>query len=423
VAAPTEAECQDQIRRIIEILEDTDNFANANAANFLADYDALVPLLKSDYAADILTPLDEYRSRIAGLLRSGAALLQGGLRTYAKQLGVPERDAGGILTRIYERFHAANLRVKSRGFSFGTPSAGGGNSGDGTLYRLNVDENNYAIESQTADAKTVKCIQDRHSGAPVHREIFEIRGAQRSRDALKLEGSGLVGFLRALSARDSEAFLTNPSFDSFGGTTTAPTSIPGWTPTTSISNFAMDTTNYYRADQGVTAPAALKITANDGLTQLFSTQNAVFDFLTPYYCQVAWNRQVGAGDGTLTLTLGNVTASVALVAQTGWNVLKIPLGPGNWFKNFNKQSMALKIELASRTTGYVLVDDVVLAPMQSFDGGWYALVGGSTPFLRDDVFTFSDTETGAIIQKWLWRTYQRYLPSATGGAVTWTDPT
>jgi hypothetical protein len=236
-----------------------------------------------------------------------------------------------------------------------------------------------------------------------------------------IKGAQRIGSIQAIAADDSARFLTNPSFGQLDGTLAAPTSIPGWTPTGGIGNFELVESPTYRSstEEGDT-PRALKFTTNDILVQNFNVNSVSFNPNVPYYLQIAWNRSEGTGDGTLSLMLGSQTESVALAAQSGWQILRIALGTKNWFQNWNQEDPTVSIQLASNTTGYVLVDDVVLAPFTNFDGGWYALVGGTTPFLYDDIFTFTDTEVGAIIQEWLWRLYGIYLPPAV--TPTWADP-
>lgn len=73
------------------------------------------------------------------------------------------------------------------------------------------------------------------------------------------------------------------------------------------------------------------------------------------------------------------------------------------------------MQLSGRTTGSILVDDIIIAPFQFVDGLWVAPVGGSTKWLRYDKYTYTDALYGsdAVIQQWVgWRTYGLSLPSA-----------
>ena len=166
----------------------------------------------------------------------------------------------------------------------------------------------------------------------------------------------------------------------------------------------------------------MKYKSNDTLTQTLT--NPVFDEDVPIYVQVAYNSTVGSGDGTLTLTLGTSTVSVATTGAGGWKILKIALDEDSWYTDFKAIPMTMSIALSGNTTGYVLVDDVVVVEMDSFDGSWYTLVGGATPFQIEDEFTWTDSAVdAAIIQKFLWIYFGEYLPGNKAGTETWSDPT
>jgi hypothetical protein len=426
MASPTEAEIQDIGRRIILLYEQSRLFGNVTATNnWVSMEDALIQAMESDFAAEMLAGLATSRSRLHGILTDVPAAMYWWLRTYARQQNWPETDAPSMFRRLYQRFVDATLRVETRNFTHGSVTAGGGNVGNGTVNRLPVDENNFTIEATHGDVKTLKCVRDRSSGAERHEEVFEIRGESAGRDALQVSGSGGVGEVKCVSARDS--LLLNTSFSLFTGTIAVLTGLTNWTINTGTigTDFALDETNYYRDSISDTTPRALILKTNTKISQALSVRGTQLNARVPYYLQVAYNRQVYSGDGTLTIRLGASTKAVALAAQTGWNVLRIDLGTANWFKVFNEQSLNIEIELTSNTTGDVLVDDVLFVPFQGFDGLWYCPVGGSTNFLRDDSFTFTDAEglsTDGVIQRWMQRAFAGYLPSGTGGAITWSDP-
>ncbi len=110
-------------------------------------------------------------------------------------------------------------------------------------------------------------------------------------------------------------------------------------------------------------------------------------------------------------------------APTGWTVLAIPMALGQtWYRTFNEGTLDVEVSLASRSTGSVLVDDVVIGPLSNFGGGWYGIVGGETPFLVDDEFTWTDSVSSeGIIAHFFWRWFGEYL--RTSGTPTWADPT
>lgn len=424
MGSPTETEIRNQIAYAVDILEETRLFGHVNAANYLAMETTLVQALEGDYAAECMAALQAIRSGLGGLMALGRRLLAPMWAAMGKLKGYPETDDISIIRRYYETMHAAGHSINAREFTFGAAVAGGANVGNGTVNVCNVDELAYEIENQTPEVKTLECVEDEHSGAREHEEIFEVRGAHFDRDRIQVTGSGALARVAALSARSSMRYLQNPSFSTLGaGTIAVPTSITGWTATTSIGNFELVESSYYRDYDGDTTPRSLKIKANDSVYQNLSTMRATINPAVPMYLQIAYNRETGLGDGTLTLYLGSQSAAVVLAAQAGWNILRIAVGQDNWHRHWNQENPTVKIGLAGRTTGYVLVDDVVFAPYTNVDGKWIAIVGGSTPFLRKDVFTITDSiAADSILQHWIWRTTGLYLPMAKAGAETWVDP-
>jgi hypothetical protein len=288
-----------------------------------------------------------------------------------------------------------------------------------------VDRYGFALESATPEVKKFRCNSDRNSGANIHQEVFEIRGKEIPRDFVAgIVSRDRVGTLIGISADDTQTILNNPSFNQFSGTAAVPTAITSWEFTTAIANFVVVTTDRYRdvVHEG-DDPASIRFEDNDKLTQALTVARPVLEPLTPYYCQIAFKRESSC-DGTLTFRVGGKSIAVSLVAQSGWTVARIVLDEGLFLRGFNATILDVEIELASRTTGTLLVDDVIIAPMTLFDGTYYALVGGETPFLLEDVATITDTiSSDSINQRWISRVYDKYLPHDTTGSgnVTWVD--
>lgn len=429
MASPTEDEIQTQINRFIYQCELADTFLRDDAADDVSSrYDAFVEGAEGDYQSAAIAGYDNWRAQAAALTQPGSmrAVLDPLLLEYAKQQGFPEQEAGPILDRLATYFGEGSERVTSRTFTYGTPSAGGSNVGNGSLERLTIDRLGFAAEAATAETKTFRCIQDRHSGATVHSEIFEIRGQEFPRDTVAgVVGGDRSGALTTLSADASRSFIQNPSFNGYSGTAPDVTTINGWTPTSAIGNFQIETSDVYKTSQHEgDNPGALRIETNDTLTQSLTIQRARFNPRLPYYCQIAFKRESSA-DGTLTIRVGSNSKSVTLSAQSGWTILKLDLDTNLFFENWNETTLDIEIQLASNTTGTVLVDDLIFGPMTAFDGTFWAFVGGATPFLVNDTYTAADSiSSDSILQKWLWRAYGRSLPHDTtaSGNVTWSEP-
>jgi hypothetical protein len=429
MASPTRAEIESQLSNFIRLFEQFRKFSGTHTAagsssdvgsNYLTMEDTLIQSLETNFIQQWGEGIAGVRAGLVNVLNAFQGGSVAGFLEYGKFIAATETDVPTILRRLYQYYIDNSLSVKSRTFTFATPPALTG-TGTGVVNRLNKDENNYDIEAQTPDTKYIECIADEHSGADEHEELFEIRGSAPEPDALKIVGSGKLANIRAYSARDSFNFIDNPSFSQYSGTTTVPTDITNWTVGTSIGNFQIDTTNYYRDFVGDTTPASVRFSTNDSLTQNFNVRSARFDPFTPAYLQIAWNRSVGTGDGTLTLTLGSKSVSVVLAAQSGWQILRMTIGQDNWFSRWNQENPTVKVALSSRTTGYTLVDDVCISQYDNFDGSWYKIIGSATPFLRKDKGEWTDSAAeAAIIQRFLWIFWNAYLP--TSGSPTWAEP-
>lgn len=426
MANPSEAEVQAQITAAVELLDEIYNFGSVNAENFVALENVLVQAFEGDYVPDATNALSTIRRGVASAITgaNAAALLGPLFLQYAKVLDVPYSDMASIFSELTDDFIANAKDVNSRNFTFAaTPTAGGGNTGDGVLNRLTIDEEALKIENTIAEAKQAECTRDQRSGATIHEESFLIRGARAERDLLELTGSGKSGALIALSARHSSSYIRNPSFDDVVATALPViTALTGWTVAGSIANLENDATNYYRTFKGASAPASIKFLTNERIYQPLTELDATFPANAPLYVQIAWNRAIDAADGTLTLRWGTNSKAVVLAAQAGWQILRLDLDENLWFDNWNESVPDIEIELSGNAAGSVHVDDVIVAPMTLFDGTWYSLVGGGTPFLRDDIFTWTDTEVGAILQTWFWRAFGLYLPHVNDGTETWADP-
>lgn len=431
MVAPTQAEIQSQFSKTIKPLEEFRKFCGTHVAagsfvnvgdNYLNMEDTLVQNLKTNFPGEWASGVAGFRNSLVAAIQQAPQMFLPALREYGIFIAAAETDAPTIMRRLFQYCADNGVRVTSRQLVFGTPTFAGA-IGTGIINRLNVDERGFNIENQTADAKVAECVADEHSGSRKHEEVFLFTGGAPNRDTLKISGSGRSLPIKAMSANDSFAYIDNPSFSQLAGTSiTALTSVPGWTVGTSIANFNLDQTNYYRDYSGDTTPASLKFLTNDSVTQDFNVKKATFNPNLPVYLQIAWNRSVGACDGTITITLGSQTANVVLAAQAGWQILRMAIGTNQWMRNWNQVNPTVKIALTGRTSGTLLVDDVVICQYTPFDGSYYAIVGGATQFLRRDKATWTDTETGSVIQYWLWRAFGFYLPHTTGGGVTWVDP-
>lgn len=421
MASPTAAELETQLKNAVAMLNNY--LANQTVAT---NIDTYIQSIESDFAQEQLAGAQIFRAQAAAVAAAARSVLGPILTAYCHHVvGVPERDPIAALDRIYTYFNDTPKQVVSRTFTFGSVSAGGSNTGSGTVRRLTADENSFDLEAAHADTKTIKCVADANTGALRHEEVFEIRGKNADVDLLPFgsgSGSGLAfrgGRVRSLSSRDS--VVRNPAWQkrtvatepaaSTPYTLTANDTITDWTATDNTQiDLDIDTT--YRGAPGITTPTSLVLNGNVTLTQDFNDANIALDPNTPYWYQLAWQRRSSC-DGTLALRVGAQSISVDVSTGTNgvWNLLVPTLGSANWPANIVESDADIDIQLSSNTTGNVVLGPVIVAPMFPFDGLWYAIVGGATPFLLDDSFTFADSiASDSKIQKWLFLAFGRYLP-------------
>ncbi len=423
----TEAQVKTEIADAIGITEDLRNWLYVDANNYLTREAALVGELHTDYSDIATAALQNFRSRMNAGMQDGANVVAAFMFDMAKVLNLPGSNLGEILEQLRVYYAENSRRVKSRAFTRGTPSADGANVGNGVINRLTVDEYGFAIETGFAESLKARCTRDVANGASKHEEEFTFEGSALDRDRIQITGTGVSpNVVRGISARESLDIVANCSFDVYQGSAAAPSEITNWTPTTAITNFDIDTALYYRDYEGSTAPASLILQGNDTLSQAFTVRSFRFDPFTPYYMQVALNRNGTGADGTVTFRVGasSVAVDLTTLGASGWNILRIAIGTGNWYRNFKETSPTFEIQLSGGATFGCRADDLLVAPYRRQKGTWYAPVGGATKWLLNDFFTWTDTEVGAIIQYFLAYWYDRYLPSTTSSTlITWAEPT
>lgn len=423
----TEAEAIAQLRGVVKIYDRVRAFVEDNAEGFVVLERDLALVLDDKFGKTIANQISEARASLSTFLGTAPSVITTALQAWCDTLSgaslAPQTDAATMIAKLYKRMVESGDRVQSRDFTFGTPAADGGNVGDGVIHRLTVDAEGYDLEGGHVQELVAEVGTDQGlQTSKKHKPIFTVTPEPAALDQCERRGTGSPTTWTSVDGGDS--LLTNGSFDTFGGTAGALTSISGWTPGT-LSNFTIDDgVNYYRGHgaDASTTKRALIFGANDSIVQSIATAGVSFSETTPYYLQCAYNRQVGGTDGTLTLALGAVTASVVLAAQTGWNILKIALGTGNWYKNFKEQDLDIRVVLSGAATFGLRVDEVLLSAFLPFNGGWYLPIGGATPHLLGDKFTWSDMAVESIMQYWIARCFDQLILPHAASAVGVTEP-
>lgn len=427
MATPTQAELEAQLKAAIDLLEETRKFAKNNTPNWIGLEDAFVQTFEGDFTDEMASGLSSLRSNLANLVSQGTLIVSPVLRQWGKLIGAPENDIGSILTRMFTFFVTNSITVKSRTFVFNAPTKDANNKGDGVVLRLSRSEDNFDLENQTADAKTLTCVEDANTGASRNNESFVAEGSFPGIDILDVEGAGSQAATSIGVLSSVNSVLSNLGFDSFDGTASAPTAIGEWETLTltgsalavSAGNMIFDSTNIFLPKITATSvPTSLSLKTSAELRQRVVEKGLSIDESFPVTVSLPFNKTVGTASGTLTVILGTASASILMSnASAGWNRLTLGPSRNNWFREFNVEDLALRVRWA-RTSGNLLIDDMVFSPMTQFDNGWYSLLAGQTPFLSSslllpdgDNFSWADTiSTDSVIQRWMWLLYNFFLP-------------
>jgi len=443
MATPTIAQLRTDLQNSVNILEKLRSFGETDATNLIGLIDTYKDAVNTNFPSQRTAGISAIRSAFSTAIADSTvrSLLTPVLFDWGALVNAPEQSSGqAILDRMYQYFIDNAEFVQSRQITYGTPAAVTG-TGTGQIHRLTVDDRNYALESLNPSLNIeARVRRDQNSGATKHQEIWELKDSDSGVDSVdrSSHATGLVGSLTTGGRKN--ALLRNSSFDSRGGSDSVPTSLPGWilldssdaelAVSSSLITFETDAANVYLEkirDSETIRSINLGSTTQIKLDQKLNLQGISIDPAIPHYLQIAYNRQVNSAAGTLVLRLGSKSVTVAVSAQTGWNVARIAIGQENWLRDVNENNINIQVDWTPDSGGTgLLIDDVILAPFTPFAGSWYFAEPGRTPFLFDDKTSWSDSFASGIsdgiVQKWLWRGFNRMLPHATGGSVTLADP-
>lgn len=447
---PSQAEIETQWVNLVAMFEDArEHFDDVQAA----DGGLMDVLLQSAEGTYLPNAIDgavrNVRGRMSEIVSPGvtSSALLAVWYEYARSVLKPDATGGfgsgysspaDVFRAIFDYFNEAGRTIKSRNITYDTSgTAGGSNAGNGALARVTVDDFGNALEAVTVEKKQLLCRRDQNTSAKREAEVFELSGTAASPDNLVQEGAGSGDGARIqLTARHAGtgvggSFLSNGSFSNF----VSGTGFNNWT-VTGGGTVSQDTTTTYRGFPGEAVAASARIDAGGGTTTLtqtledMSTTRIALD--RPFLARVMVNASAGSGTGgDINFNVGNqqVTVSVASLSA-GWNEVLLPLDTNCWPRNFlpGSSEFTVEVEWDSPTSGYVLFDDMLLAPMDLMDGTYWALRandGTPVPWAVDDILTVTDTggaPADAKLQWWCVRSGFGYLPSTTG-APSIADPT
>jgi hypothetical protein len=450
---PTQTEIETMWANAVDILETFRALVDGTLAGSGGKFDTLLQDLEGEYLpAELANFAARFRQGCSGLMDPALArqvitpCLLEFARLWATQptgnadegFGSGYRTPAQLWRALYDWFVEQGQTVESRNISFGTPTAGGSNVGNGAVSRLNVDENGFAMEAVTVERKMIRCRQDASTGVKAGSEVFEILGDASSYDNVlrASSGSGITAnaplFSRHAGPGNGGSLLNNGSFGDFTSGNTP--KFTAWTETANGAQLSQSTTVTYRPTPGSSITASLEIDGSSGtvtITQpLTSMRRPRLDPDRPYFLRAMVKADGGtaASGGTFQLSLGSQTVSQSVAGlSAGWNEVILPIGQNSWFRRFNQADLSVVISWDSPTSGTLHVADVVFAPMDWIDGGYFCIrqnANSPTDWQIDDLFYVEDSggaPATAKIQYWAWVAGLGYLPSTTG-VPTFSEP-
>jgi hypothetical protein len=454
--APSEAEIQAQWRAAVNVIENMRAHVDGTHAPAAGLWDVLEQSLEGTYTPSQLAAFaGRFRSVCSSLIspQMAQAAIAPIVTEYAKAIdaaatgadeakgfGTGNASLGELFRAMYDWFVAKSYTVKSREITYdASTTAGSGNTGNGALGRLTVDENAFPLEACTVEKKLFKCVADQNSGVVKEAEVFEVIGEAASPDSVLRAsyGSGTGANTTIVSKNAGSgsggSLLRNSSFSEYDAT--ASPKFTAWTESAApVGSLDQDLVNYYRTHPGSQTNGSLEITGGLGTVTLKQGLSAMrarrLDVDRPYQFRVMVNKTVGSAlGGNVVIRCGTNSKTVAISALgSGWQELILDFDENLWFRSFNEATMDVEIEWNTSTSGTLLVDDAIFCPLDFIDGTYWFLRGNNAThaaWIVDDILSVVDTggaPTTGILQYWLWVGGFGYLPSDPDDAETVADP-
>lgn len=419
----SKSELWTQLLNLIKILDNTYLYGAVNSPNFLGMEEILQEAYVGNHVGLTQQRMTAMRGQLNAMLANGPSLLDPVVKELAKVgYNSTATSARAALDDIYQGMVDGTETVKERDCTFGAVAADVGNNSTGTVYRLTKNKDNHDLEGGFYAAGITKVLvtADAFTGGTEGAETAKIYGSgQVKTDELAIGTAPSESkTLQAVSSDSISNLISNAGFETITGTAPA-ISVSGWT--------MGDAADFDESAMVYRGAKSLKFVDNGNILQYITS--ASIDKTRPVFVLVRFNRAADACDGNLTIRLGSQTATVALVAQTGWNDLILGAGTDTkgWYDNFKEDYTGLgvrvQLTLDSRTGGSLLVDEVIIAQPTSFDGKYYMLTTGAltADCLVGDFWTFTDSvvNTGRT-QTWIARLFGKFFPH-TSGAPTYAD--
>lgn len=422
----SKAELWTQLSEAIKISDELLKFGNANTPNFVSMLDTLTQAFEGNHVAATASALNSFRGSLVSLVNQTGHLTPLILELAKVGYSSKAKDVQAALNDIFDGMYSLSETVKNRSWTYGTVAIGGSNVGTGILYRLVYDEIAELIEAGLGGNLKAQITVDKNTGASAGSEICYLHGDGIPPTDVLEPGSVPGTFVNLVATQNEDGQLNNSSFESYTGTG-ATLAFDSWTLGDATKALA-NTSIIFRPAPGLTTGTSLELTDNNTATQyILDAAKSSIDLTKPVFLIVRYRRKTSC-DGTLTISLGSKTNAVTLSTKTDATWYDLAVGDADekgWYDNFKEDSSSkgfrVILTLSGRTTGSLLIDNVILAQPTQYDGKWYLLTAGQTDFLNGDYWTYTDSvaNTGRI-QFTLNRLFGKYLPH-TSGTPTYPD--
>lgn len=421
--AASKSELWDQLAKAIKIFDELWKFAATNTINIVSLIDTLSQAYRGNHVSDTSSNLATFRNAISSQTVNTAALEALIIELAKNGYDSIATSVSAALDDIKQGMVDGSETVSERNITFGSSIAGGSNVGNGICLRLTTDKDGFKIEDGAWNGGVTKAeiTRDKNTGTTANAERVFIYGVGKTPIDNIEQGDAPNGTLTTTAIDNSNGILLNGGFETSEGAG-ATLEFSGWT-LSSADDFLEETTTTFGG-----SGQAINFTTNANILQYLPDAGAVDEAL-PTFLIVPFYREFSC-DGTLTIRLGSQTESVVLSAQTGWNFLYLGVDDEKgWYENWKEDSggngARVQITLSGRTTGNLLVDNVVLAQPQAYNSKYYMVIAGDSNFINGDYFTFTDSVNGSEggdgrIQFTLSRLFGKYLPH-TSGTPTYAD--
>ncbi len=360
------------------------------------------------------------------------------------EVGAISNGLSEVLSKLIEQFVTDSETVNASSLSIGSVSAHASNIGNGTVLTTALLDRvtspgsragvqfaahhlygDLASELGITESMLLRCTADSYrDGVAEGGESFSWEGdlADSTHGVEAAEGSGAIGSVTAIHG-DTGRYLANADFETF----TVANTPDSWTIVAGTvgTHIRQSTSEFYHA------LSSLRYTGDGAQANIEVSQAVSGSTITDgkrycVTCRIKADATIAAGDLTIQFEGTGYTAGgsekitvTAASLPTSWTLksffVLMPLNVPSDFK------LVVRWNGTPTNTKNLYIDDFAMGEVAYGAGMGLAVVRGSTPFVRDDRYSFSNTATEGVVQKFFRRVFGVQLPSDSGGGETIAD--